>query len=62
MEDADLIDKIAKLESINDQLQSEIESVDSLLRLLGFVNGLETAKETAKEMLLEIDGEEQEWD
>jgi DnaJ-domain-containing protein 1 len=58
MGEEELKSKIAQLESINDQLQTEIENVDSLLRLLGFANGLETAKETAKDLLFEMQSDE----
>ncbi len=43
--------KIAKLESMNDQLQAEFDHLDSLLREIGFASGIETLKEAAKELL-----------
>ena len=43
--------KIAKLESINDQLQAEFATLDETLRDLGFEKGIITLKEAAKEML-----------
>ena len=56
-----LLRKIALLESINDQLSTEVVYVDHLMRLLGFSGGLATVKETANEILnkgyLEIDEE-----
>lgn len=45
--------KIAYLEFVNDQLLSEIQYVDHLLRLIGFPEGLETIKSAAKEVIEE---------
>ena len=42
--------KLAKLESINDQLMTEIDYVDHLMKLIGFAGGLQTLKETATEL------------
>lgn len=42
--------KIAGLESINDQLISELAYVDKLMRDIGFSHGLETVKATAEEI------------
>lgn len=53
MEQKDLIHKIAKLESINDQLSTEIRELDKLARDLGFSDGLETLKAAALELLQE---------
>lgn len=50
MTKADLIKKIAMLESLNDQLYSELVDVDRLMRLVGFEGGLETVKQTAQEI------------
>lgn len=47
----DLIKKIAKLESINDQLASEIRFLNEVSRKLGFQEGLKTLKEAAIELL-----------
>lgn len=47
----DLIKKIAKLESINDQLAAEIHYLEKLSKALGFAEGLKTLKEAALEML-----------
>ncbi|MBS0625066.1 MAG: hypothetical protein JSS32_03360 [Verrucomicrobia bacterium] len=47
----DLVRKIAKLESINDQLAAEINYLEKLARALGFAEGLKTLKEAALEML-----------
>ena len=46
-----LLKKIAKLESMNDQLLSEINYLESLTRSLGFAEGLKTMKEAALEMI-----------
>ncbi|MCC5832515.1 MAG: hypothetical protein JJU12_05675 [Chlamydiales bacterium] len=49
--------KIAYLEFVNDQLLSEIQYVDQLLKLIGFPDGLETIKSAAQEVI-EEEGEE----
>ncbi len=46
-----LLRKIAVLESINDQLSTEVSYVDHLMRMVGFAGGLETIKATAKEII-----------
>jgi hypothetical protein len=46
-----LLKKIAYLESINDQLSTEVSYVDHLMRLLGFSDGLVSVKATASEIL-----------
>lgn len=51
MTKAQLLKKIAALESINDQLSTEVEYVDRLMRLLGFSDGLLTVKSTAQEII-----------
>lgn len=51
MTKAQLLKKIAVLESLNDQLTTEVEYVDQLMRLLGFSEGLLTVKCTAQEIL-----------
>lgn len=50
MKKADLEKKIARLESINDHLLTELGYLDNLMRLVGFSNGLETVKLTAREL------------
>lgn len=45
--------KVARLESINDQLIAELQYVDQLLRLAGFDNGLQMAKMAASELIEE---------
>jgi uncharacterized membrane protein YebE (DUF533 family) len=46
-----LVKKLAKLETINDQLAAEIHYLDQLARALGFAEGLKTLKSAALEML-----------
>jgi hypothetical protein len=46
-----LLKKISELESINDQLQTEIRYLDQLLREVGFEDGLKTLKFAAREMI-----------
>jgi hypothetical protein len=43
--------RISELESINDQLQTEIRYLDKLLREVGFEEGLKTLKFAAKELI-----------
>ncbi|MCH9609668.1 MAG: hypothetical protein S4CHLAM45_00570 [Chlamydiales bacterium] len=45
--------KIAYLEFVNDQLTSEIQYVDRLLKIIGFPEGLETIKDAAQEVIEE---------
>ena len=51
MKNQDLSKKLAKLETINDQLAAEITYLDQLSRSLGFAEGLKTLKSAALEML-----------
>ena len=51
MTKSQLLKKIARLESINDQLSAEVDYVDQLMRLIGFAEGLQTVKATAREIL-----------
>lgn len=46
-----MLKKIAILESINDQLTTEVSYIDQLMRLVGFAGGIETIKATAKEII-----------
>jgi hypothetical protein len=45
-----LTKKLARLEFINDQLLSEIAYLDKLMRQVGFTEGLESLKSTAREL------------
>lgn len=56
MNKAQIQQKIARLESIHDQLETELSYVDNLLKSVGFPRGLESAKEVALELLQ--DGEQ----
>ena len=47
MKHRDLLKKIAKLESINDQLAAELNYLEYLARALGFAEGLKTLKAAA---------------
>lgn len=49
--------RVAYLEFVNDQLLSEIQYVDQLLKLIGFPDGLETIKSAAQEVMDEEEGE-----
>jgi len=51
MKEKDMIKKIAKLETVNDQLAAEIHYLEQLTRALGFAEGLKTLKAAALEML-----------
>jgi len=51
MKHKDLLKKIAKLETVNDQLAAELQFLESLTRTLGFAEGLKTLKEAAQEMI-----------
>lgn len=51
MTKAQLLKKIAQLESLNDHLTTEISYVDHLMRMVGFAAGLQTLKATANEIV-----------
>jgi hypothetical protein len=51
MNKEELLKRISELESINDQLSTEIRYLDTLLKKLGFEKGLTTLKSAAKELL-----------
>ena len=51
MDQNSLKNKIAKLETVNDQLAAELKYLDQISRKLGFSNGLKTLKEAAVELL-----------
>lgn len=51
MNKAQLNKKIARLEFEHDQLEAEISYIDTLLRSVGFPQGLTSAKEVAIELL-----------
>jgi hypothetical protein len=51
MTKAQLLKKIAYLESVNDQLSTEVTYIDQLMRLVGFPSGIAGVKATAEEMV-----------
>ena len=51
MDDKLLKSQLAKLESENDQLMTELAYLDDLLKSVGFPRGLASVKDTAKEIL-----------
>lgn len=51
MKQKDLLKKIAKLETQNDQIAAELNYLEHLARALGFAEGLKTLKAAALEML-----------
>ena len=51
MEQEKLLKRISELESLNDQLLTEIRFLDQLLRQVGFEEGLKTLKFAAKELI-----------
>lgn len=53
MNKTQLQQKIARLEFIHDQLETELTYVDTLLKSVGFPRGLDSAKEVALELLEE---------
>lgn len=55
----ELMRQQAILESLNDQLVTELSYVDQLMRMVGFSGGIETLKVTAKE-LIEMEEREEE--
>ena len=62
MTKAELLKKIARLESVNDQLSTEVSYIDHLMKLVGFVDGLKTIKATAQEIIdkgYDLDSEDQ---
>lgn len=51
MTKCELLKKIAHLEFVNDQLMAEVTYTDTLLKQIGFAEGLATMKCTAEEIL-----------
>jgi len=51
MTKAQLLRKIAVLESVNDQLSTEVSYIDNLMRMVGFAEGISTIKATAQEII-----------
>lgn len=59
MNKAQLEQKIAGLEFVHDQLEAELNYIDTLLKSVGFPRGLSSAKEVALELLEESGQESQ---
>lgn len=53
MEHTELYKRLAYLEFVNDQLTSEVAYVDELLKQVGFMNGLDSVKQVAHELIAE---------
>ena len=53
MTEKQLIKKIARLESINDQLVAELQFLNEITKKLGFQEGIKTLKSAAQELLRE---------
>ncbi len=53
MSDQELRRRIAKSESIHDQLVTELEALDRLLKATGFPEGVSSVREVAEEMLID---------
>ncbi len=51
MTNQELEKEVARLESINDHLKTELEYLDELLKRSGFTNGLTSLREVAEEMI-----------
>lgn len=47
----EMMRKIALLESVNDQLSTEVSYLDGLMRMVGFACGVDTFKATAQEVI-----------
>lgn len=58
MTKAQLEKKIAKLEFIQDQLETELYYIDGLLKSVGFPQGIASAKDVALELLHQMHHEE----
>ena len=50
MDEAAMRERIAQLEFQNDQLTTELNYIDQLLRSVGFADGLASVKEAAQEL------------
>lgn len=49
----EMMKRISELESLNDQLHTEIRYLDKLLKKAGFAEGIKTMKSAAEELILE---------
>ena len=48
-----LLKRVSELESLNDQLMTELRFLDRLLKQVGFEDGLNTLKKAAQELIEE---------
>lgn len=55
MTKAQLLTKIARMESVQDHLMTELSYLDQLLRQVGFEGGLETVKAVAEEIIAQAE-------
>jgi hypothetical protein len=53
MSEQEIQDKIAYLEFVNDQLDSEWRGLDDLLKATGFPQGVESVKDVAQQLIEE---------
>lgn len=60
MKNTRLLKKIAKLETIQDHLQTELSYLDSLLKSVGFEGGIRTMKAVAEDILIQAKKEQSE--
>lgn len=51
MDREQMLKRISELESLNDQMVSELRYLDKLLKKIGFEEGIKTLKFAAEEML-----------
>lgn len=51
--------RISRLETVHDQLESEIQYIDKLLRSIGFPQGIQSAKQVALEIIENQEAEKQ---
>lgn len=51
MKEKDLEKKLAKIESLYDQLLADVDNLNQLLMQLGFEEGIVTLRQAAKELL-----------
>jgi len=58
MDKEKLLKRLSELETINDQLLTELQHLDQLLRQIGFEDGLSTLKAAAQELMEEEQREE----
>lgn len=51
MKKSDLLQKVAYLEFVHDQLETELSYIDHLLKQVGFPRGVDSAKQVALELI-----------